>query len=285
MKTIIVPIDFSEESLNGLKLAIMLSHKISVDVQMVYVLHISKGSRGANPDDEIKYANRKFEKLITDFEQELGSASKLRYIVKKGNISKEIVNQAHSYRDALIIASTHGATGFKEAFIGSNAFKILHSTNLPVFTVRSDCEPSSTFSKILLPITNTRSTRQKVPISAELAKIFGAEVHLLKLGNKRNQKGFARVRAYTQQIAAYLAAAKVEYKIADAPSDNYSESVIQYAKQIGADLISISAQPTSKLGILFGNYSHQILAKADIPVLSVTPRLLGRAGSFSTFGG
>ena len=39
MINVIVPIDFSKESLKGLKLALMLSEKIVVNIQMVYVHH------------------------------------------------------------------------------------------------------------------------------------------------------------------------------------------------------------------------------------------------------
>jgi len=38
MKTIIVPLDFSEESLTGLNLAFMLANKTGANIQMVHVI-------------------------------------------------------------------------------------------------------------------------------------------------------------------------------------------------------------------------------------------------------
>ena len=38
MKTIIVPLDFSEESLTGLNLSLMLAKKTGADIQLVHVI-------------------------------------------------------------------------------------------------------------------------------------------------------------------------------------------------------------------------------------------------------
>ena len=38
MKTIIVPFDFSQESINGLNMAIMMAKKTRSDIQMVHVM-------------------------------------------------------------------------------------------------------------------------------------------------------------------------------------------------------------------------------------------------------
>jgi len=284
MKTFIVPIDFSEESLNGLHLAMLFSKKFAINVQMVYVLHYSKTNRGTTEEEEKKYAARKFEKLIAQYEDKFENNSKLRYIVKKGKIYKEVVNQAHSYKNAFICASTHGATGFREAFIGSNTYKIISATNLPVLTIRNVPCPEN-FDRIVMPITNHRSTRQKVPLTKELAQIYNAEVHILQLHSLKNAKSLNKVRAYGKQVQAYLKAAGVNSVTEEVEGDNYADSIIDYSKKVDANLISIMSDKVSRLSLIMGNYPHQTLAKSEIPVLCVSPKILGMAGSFSTYGG
>jgi nucleotide-binding universal stress UspA family protein len=133
MKNFIVPVDFSVDSLKGLEWALLFSQKKSVNIQMVYVLTNSTNFQSSVSEEEHKYAESQFIKLIRDYQPQLGSNSTLRYIVKKGKVYREIVNQVNSYKEGVVSASTHGASGFEELFIGSNALKIIAATEQPVF--------------------------------------------------------------------------------------------------------------------------------------------------------
>ncbi|MCK5503831.1 MAG: universal stress protein, partial [Thermodesulfovibrionia bacterium] len=138
MKNIIVPIDFSEDSLKGLDLTLMFTHKQPTNIQMVYVQ--KKSSDYNSPghfEEEKSWAENKFKKITSQYDSKMGKGSKLGYIIKSGKIYKEIVNQAESYKDSMVVASTHGASGFEEFFIGSNAFKIITATEMPVMTTRT----------------------------------------------------------------------------------------------------------------------------------------------------
>jgi hypothetical protein len=46
----------------------------------------------------------------------------------------------------------------------------------------------------------------------------------------------------------------------------------------------ITEQQNSLSNLILGNYAQQILNKATIPVLSITPREIQIKGTFSTFG-
>ena len=120
MKTIIVPVDFSVESLQGLEMAILFTKKTTVNIQMVYVQKSSGDYRPGTFEEEHRYAEQEFDKIIKKYKPELSYDSKLRFIIKKGKIYQEIVEQTESYKDSVICATTHGASGFEEFFIGSN---------------------------------------------------------------------------------------------------------------------------------------------------------------------
>ncbi len=76
-----------------------------------------------------------------------------------------MVSLAESLPDSLITASTHGASGFQELFIGSNAFRIISATDKPVITLRKNSCPE-TIGRIVLPIDLSVDSRQKVPFTA-----------------------------------------------------------------------------------------------------------------------
>jgi nucleotide-binding universal stress UspA family protein len=202
MNTIIVPVDFSNESLEGLKMGLLFSKKLNVNIQMVYVQKSSKDYRPGTFEEEHRYAESEFEKIIEKFGVGLKKESRLRYIIKKGRIHEEVVEQAESYKESIICASTHGASGFEEFFIGSNAHKIITSTENPVITVRKNAP--NEIKRIVVPVRLHVDTRQKVPVAAEIAEIFGADIHLVSVTTVKNKKDTTRLNSYLQQSQNYL---------------------------------------------------------------------------------
>lgn len=285
MKNIIVPIDFSKDSLNGLKLALIFSARRYTNIQMVYVQKRSSDYYiPGRTEEEHKWAERKFRELIKEYGPRLKSESKLRYIIKQGKIFKEIVNQAESYRDAMVVASTHGASGFEEFFIGSNAFKIISATEKPVITIRGGHCPEK-FTKIVMPLDVHVDTRQKVPKTAEIAELFGSEIHVITVSSSRSKKILNRLNAYRKQVTQYLSGRGIAHKSKSLYGENIAGLTVVYADSIDADLISVMKDQGKNLSIFMGSYTHQILNRATIPVLTISARETHTSTGFRTFGG
>ncbi len=281
-KNIIIPIDFSESSLNGLKLAMLFANKSYANIQLAYVLRKSSDYYPSSVTAEKEYAERNFQKIIEEYEPKMKNDSKLRYIIKRGKIYREIVSQAQSYRDSLIITTTHGASGFEEFFIGSNTYKIVSATRRPVITVRKKCPESIT--KIVLPIDIKEDSRQKVPFTAEMAQFFGAKISIVAIHTSTNKKTKERLKAYCMQVSGYLHD-KVENTVNEVFGDNAADLIVNYANSVHADLISIMTEQSSGINLILGNTAHMVLNKSDLPVLCNSPREIRIPGSFKTSGG
>lgn len=283
MKNFIVPVDFSAESLNGLKMAILFSKKTKVSIQMIYVLPKATDADQAAMEAEMNTAETRFKKIIHEFSPQVGNDSSLDYMINRGRIYQEVVNQAENLPEAIITASTHGASGFQELFIGSNAFRIISATDKPVITLRKNSCPE-TISRIVLPIDLSVDSRQKVPFTLELARLFGAEVHVVGVHTLRGLGNKRKIRSYISQVASYIED-KVPCQTNEVFGDNVVELVNNYAQAIKADLISITTERPSGISLIIGNTVHQILNKAEIPVLCLTPKNIRKSGSFATTGG
>ncbi len=285
IKNFIVPIDFSKDSLKGLELALIFTNKIYCNIQMVYVQKKTAGHFPSEIRDEYNQAKDRFEKIIEDYSAKLGNDSKLRYIIKKGpKVYEEVVNQAESYKDSIITTSTHGASGFEEFFIGSNAFKIISATTGPVITVRKGIVPCE-IKRIVLPIDNMPETRQKVPMTAEVAQIFESEVHVITVSSTKNIKVQKRLNAYSKQVSNFLKAKNISIVNQSINGNNVADLTVEYANASNADMISIiTEQQNSLTNLILGNYAQQILNKAVIPVLNITPREIQIKGTFSASG-
>ena len=283
MKNIIIPIDFSEDSQKGIELALLFARKQYTNVQLVSV---QKKSADYNSpgyfEEENKWAEKKFKEIIANFEPRMENDSKLRYIIKSGKIYKEIVSQVESYKDAMVIASTHGASGFEEFFMGSNAFKIISATERPVLTTRTGMIPED-IRNIVMPLDVTIDTRQKVPITAELAELFGAEVHIITVSSSRGQRITKRLEAYSRQAAGYFTAKKIPFRQKSFFGENIVDLTVVYADSVNADVITIMKEQSRSLTFM-GNMTHQLLNNATIPVLTLSNKETHIKTGFSTHG-
>lgn len=268
MKTIIVPMDFSDESLNGLNLALMLANKIGANIQLVHVIGKNSGDHYEQMEKENQLAKSKFEEILQKYKEKINLNFTLSYTIKEGKIFKEIADLADNYEDTLTVLSTHGASGFEELFIGGNAYKITSHSRNPVITVRRSKLPSN-IDRIVLPLDITFQTREKVPYTVELAKVFGSKIHLLTIRLSNLKSIEKKLHQYAEQVASYLDTHQIPYTVEHLHGSNLTDLTLDYSRSVDADLISImTEQEKSASNLLLGNYAHQFINKAFIPVLS-----------------
>ena len=283
MKNFIVPIDFSSDSLKGLDLAVLFSQKKEINIQMVYVLTRSTYYQPGTVEEEHQFAENNFQKLIKEYTPKLGNNSKIRYIIKRGKVFREIVNQANSYTNAVVSASTHGASGFEELFSGSNALKIMAATSQPVFTIKHSPVPKE-IKRIVAPIKLDVDTRQKIPVVAELAELFGAEVHLITISTTSNKRDLSRLNAYSKQALNYLKEKNIKVISKSLIGESLPTLTGNYAEAVDAEMIIIMSSSIDKWNVFLGSYAQQMLNKARVPLLSITPKEKHIPRGFSTFG-
>jgi nucleotide-binding universal stress UspA family protein len=137
-----------------------------------------------------------------------------------------------------------------------------------VITVRRS-KISSNIDKIVLPLDFTFQTREKVPYTVELAKVFGSKIHILPISLSKIKNTMKKLHQYAEQVASYLDNQKIPYTVEHLHGSNLTDLTLDYARSIDADLISImTEQEKSTSNLLLGTYAHQFINKAFIPVLS-----------------
>ena len=276
MKKIAIAIDFSKSSLNALDYAIEFANVFSADIDMIWVNKPSN-AESIYPEDGpmIKEeAERRFKEIQVNMQPKL--KGKLAFAIKNGKVYRKIIDHANNVDADLIIAGTHGISGFEEFWMGSNAYRIVMAADLPVLTIRETYKKrNSVIKKIVLPIDKTIETRQKLPLTTLLAQQFDAEVHILGLYSSHYDDVLAKIRTYVNQTAEYLKKANVKYIIKDLEDDDTAKGTIDYAKSIDADLICIMTKHEISLNAYFlGLYSQHMVNHSQIPVLTVEPKEL-----------
>jgi nucleotide-binding universal stress UspA family protein len=180
----------------------------------------------------------------------------------------------------MIVSGTHGVSGFEKYWIGSNAYRIVAAAECPVITVRNSFNVRTSIKKIVLPIDDTVETRHKVPFTIEIAKAFGAEVHVLSLYYSEDKDAAKKVVSYTKQVVDLLKDNNVKFIVDSIKGEKDPFKTIEYAQKIEADLITImSEQDSSPLSIILGQFAQETVNHSPIPVLTVQPKEIFNSSS------
>ena len=139
---ILIPFDFSENSLLALPFALDLAKRYEAELLLVHVVDpFYYVAAYAGPDPvrgaeilraEVRSAGNELIKLAEPLRQQ---GAKCRTLVKEGTAYIEIVNVARDEHVDMIVMATHGRTGVSRLLIGSVAEKVVRTSECPVLTV------------------------------------------------------------------------------------------------------------------------------------------------------
>jgi nucleotide-binding universal stress UspA family protein len=276
MKKILVAVDFSECSINALEHGITIANKADAGLEMMFVVKpdSSKDLFTEGAQTLSAMVKDKFDELIEKYQPKLGK-NKMTYLVKQGKVYQEIVKEADRKDVFMVIAGTHGSSGFEEFWMGSNANRIVSALRKPIITIRGGVNVKRDLEKIVLPLDSTPETRQKVPFTAYMAKIFKAEIHILRVYTSKVAAMTRKVDSYAEQVVKHLEEENIRYVLESVKADNLTDATIEYAVKVNANLISImTEQEITTKNLLLGPYAQQMVNHSPIPVLSMHPKEL-----------
>lgn len=271
MKQIIVAIDFSKCSLHALEYAINMANRIKANILMVWVDN-TKSDESVYTD--LTTGSRKeitisFDEIIAKYGPTLKDGE-ITYKIRKGKPHIEIANQAKYIDAMMVVAGTHGVTGFEEFWIGSNAYRIVTYAPCPVITIRTDFNFQPEIKKIVLPIDDTLETRQKVPFATKISKYFDSEIHVVSVYSTTIKSVRQKVDNYSAQVIKYLEEENVRYLTKVIDAENVTNATINYANTINADLIVImTEQEMTTANLFLGAFAQQMVNHSPVPVLNI----------------
>ena len=141
MKKIIVPIDFSEHSEYALKTSAKLAKKNNAEILALHMLEMSDimltASDGLQYEKVVyfmKLSEQKFENFLKkDYLKDI----KVTPIIKHFKVFSEVNDVAQKHDADLIVMGSHGSSGVKEFFIGSNTERVVRNSDIPVLVVKN----------------------------------------------------------------------------------------------------------------------------------------------------
>jgi len=270
MKNIVVGIDFSDNSINSMKHAVAISLKTDGKLHLVWVKTpgATKGLGIDSINDFTKKANQKLEQLAKDCKAEAPN-SEVQIVILEGKTFEVLPQYASNLEEALIVIGTHGISGFEEKFLGSNAFKLVCASTVPILILRGGIQIHRDLTQILVPIDISFETLQKIKPAVAFAKSFGAKILLVGFHLSKDKEGKHVVEVQCGHAAKLCLNANVRHDVEICEYENeINDAVVQYAEKKDVNLMVIMREAEGG-GLFIKNTVQQLLITTPMPLLTI----------------
>ncbi len=273
-KKVLFPTDFSKMSGSALKTAIEICKRQQAELTLVHVLDYYKFissdiifTSGKITNDYINYSTENLMSLVSHLIDKTGL--KIHGITKSGDISDEICKTASELNSDLIIMGTHGTSGLREFFMGSNAFRVVKNAPCPVLTIRGDWE-KTTFDKIIFPVRLIEGTLEKYEFVKPVITKNDSKLIIAGLTGKNKPADVRKIKKLVEGLKKQLKPDNIKYSVRYLSSSNFADRILSTAKVNNADLIVVTANLDYEFKDFFmGVFAQQIINHSKYPVLSI----------------
>lgn len=254
---ILVPIDFTEQSLAAIKQSYNLAKYTHSKIVLLHVY-------SKTGEESYEALN----KLTKQTEQESGVPCEFMNI--KGDIYEETDRVAEEIKATMIIAGLESHMHFRN-IIGSSVSKLIRKAPCPIITIRGK-ENRDGCENILLPLDLSSESREKVDVAVQFAQYFGASIRILAIFSPSDAAYENKLIAYSHQVKQFIKSKGIACTNKSIASDNVAETVVEYANKIETDLIMIMNKTVLNVSEFFsGTDAQKIVDISNIPVLTIQP--------------
>ena len=275
---ILVPIDFSEQSLIALEQSYNLAKRFHAEITLLHVIEdqgkIAKLFSPKQHEDLRRTIQHDLDKLADEAAQK--SKLVVNSLVGRGSVYEQINEVAELTNSTMIVMGTNGDSTLKKRFIGSNALRVVRESNIPVISIRGK-QHRKGIENIVLPLDLSKETREKITMAIHFSKLFNeAIVRVVSVLFTSDEFVVNRLTRQLAQAKAFLEREGVECSAEIVKGvkgeDSLAQNILEYAEKVDGDLIVIMTQQEVDFTKLFiGSSAQEIINNSTIPVLSIRP--------------
>lgn len=274
MKHILVPTDFSEFSLNALKVAAGFAKKSDAELHILHVVNIPSHEVGIMPFQNqqnvaeglfiLKHIKKKFAELLG---QDFLKGLKVHEVLKFDDIYKAVQEYSKELSVDLIVMGTHGTSGFvNDFFIGSNTDKMVRLSDIPVLAVKDEVK-STDFKNVVFAADFDFGVNTAFYKIKDIVASLSAKLHLVRIVTRDDFYFSKPMLEIMEEFAKDHNLKNYECHIFN--SENVQEGINEFKNLINADLIATATHGRRGLARLFnGSVTEELIDNTNVPVLT-----------------
>lgn len=272
MKKILVPTDFSDHAEYALQVAAKIAKDHGGEILLLHLVELPgqesdavvAGAEVPEIAFFLKKAHERFEEVKeADYLDGLTVSDALLF----DDAFEGIIKAAKKHEADLIVMGSHGASGFKEMFIGSNTEKVVRTSDIPVLVIKKE---QADFSPSTVVFASNFADEIKKPFAkvVDFANTFKAKLHLLYINTPAS---FKSTHAAEKIITDFASGFSLEngYSVNIYNDVNVEKGILHYANSVNADLVAMCTHGRQGLAHFFnGSISEDLVNHAVRPVVT-----------------
>lgn len=271
MKRILVPTDFSQYAEYALKVAAQIAKQNNSEIYLLHMLELPfqevdvAGGYGEPP--EALFYKKLAEKQFDAFLDKPYLKDVVIHETVKADITFSEIKDACRENDIdIIIMGSHGASGIKEMFIGSNAEKVVRNSDVPVLVIKNDHD-NFKINDFVFASDFKNDNKETYKQAVEFAQSFDANVHLLMVNTPNNftttAKAKTRINDFIKDVDFK------DYTVTIYNDESVEKGILNFSKEVDADIIGISTHGRQGIAHFFnGSISEDLVNHANRPVIT-----------------
>ncbi|MBS1650777.1 MAG: universal stress protein [Bacteroidetes bacterium] len=255
---ILIPIDFSKQSLNVLPYPIEIAKHSNCSLHIMYVY----AEKQEHSEDELKNT------IEATFKS---SGLKYSYSIKKGDIYEESDKKAEELNCSLIVVGIEPHVRFRSFMGKSSSSKFISKAPCPVITIKSKTF-NPAIKNICAPLDLTLESREKIPSVVQLALMYKADIRLVSVFDPSDSHYENKLLPYLNQVKRYIKEKNVNCTNKSIPSKDPVNAIIDYALKNNCDILVQMNKRDVGFGEMFsGSDSQKMVEISSLPVLTINP--------------
>jgi nucleotide-binding universal stress UspA family protein len=236
MYSILVPVDFTQQSAWALSAAAVFARK---NHGFIHLLHIVD-ARFDPGKDEMEKAREKLFEFAQNYQKELGVS--IIPNVEKGSVFHSIGETASRLGAKMIVMGTHGVKGIQKV-IGSYAIRVILGSKVPVFLIKEPLS-SESFKNVVIHFDTNEPVDLVTEKVIEWVNPFHSSVCLFSRGRTMPEFRKRIIMGRIHRTLKKITSAGLESKSVIIQNDiqDFKDAIIRYARNINADIIAIPLQ-------------------------------------------
>ncbi len=271
MKKILIPTDFSDHAEYALKVAAQIARKNDGEIILLHMLELPHQAgdaigSGHNIPELMFFKNAAIKKLEDLMDEDYLDGLKVSEVIQFELAFDGIMKISEKNNVDLIVMGSHGASGFKEMFIGSNAEKVVRNSDIPVLIIKKD---QKEFKVNDFVFASDFSDEIKAPFknAVEFANKFGSTLHLVMINTPNDFKSSAEAEKIMRNFASDTNMDKLKMHVYN--DTNVEKGILNFSNSVNADLIGMCTHGRKGLAHFFnGSISEDLVNHATRPVVT-----------------
>lgn len=277
IRKVLLPTDFSDVAQNAVHTAVSICTRQRAELVLMHVVeqqyYLMAPEGGIMATESMELYEREAEKKLTELARMLYERFEITVsaVVVIGDPAGQICKWSAVNLVDMIVMGTHGASGLREFFIGSNAYRVVKHSVCPVMTIPGNNRWIE-FKRILFPVRLIQDALAKYTVVRPIIHKNGSSLLVAGVIKRGDDQSESEMDKMVKQIEEIMNEDEVAFRTEVHYTDAVAQHVLHISQAERPDLVVITATFDQNDGLkdfFVGPYTQQIVNHCKFPVLSI----------------